>query len=147
MNKALFVSIDEKRAEPQEGLDEYKTGKRKSSGCTRLHAKFQIYIPSPKTNLSTNATRETLCSLERLKIQDNLCSIKNGLQKRRNEETMLGEMMHLTALKVNEKRETVEIVKYILLNNFPVEEKKNDIILYQHLVHRNRISLKMFLSI
>ena len=120
MNKALFVSIDEKRAKPQEGLDEYKTGKRKSSGCTRLHAKFQIYIPSPKTNLSTNSTRETLCSLERLKIQDNLCSIKNGLQKRRNEETMLGEMMHLTALKVNEKRETSYSYEYSITLNLPL---------------------------
>ena len=52
-----------------------------------------------------------------MKVQDNLRSIKNELQKRRNDENMLGEMMHLTALKVNEKRETVAVVKYIFLND------------------------------
>ena len=62
VNEALFVSIDENGNEPQEGLDQYKTGKQNSSACTRLHAKFQIYIPSPKTSLSTKPTRETLCS-------------------------------------------------------------------------------------
>ena len=40
-----------------------------------------------------------------MKVQDNLRSIKNELQTRRNDEKMLGEMMHLTARRVNEKRE------------------------------------------
>ena len=32
--------------------------------------------------------------------------------------------MHFTAFKVNEKRETVVVVKYIFLNDITVEEKK-----------------------
>ena len=129
VNEALFVSIDENGAEPQEGLDQYKTGKQNSSAGTRPHAKFQIYIPSPKTNLSTKATRETLCSQERMKVQDYLRSIKNELQKRRIDEKMLGEMMHLTALKVNEKREVVVVVKYILLNDINCCYYYNDLLL------------------
>ena len=62
-----------------------------------------------------------------MKVQDSLRSIKNELQKRRNDENMLGEMMHLTALKVNEKRETVVVVRYIFLNDINytvIEEEK-----------------------
>ena len=59
-----------------------------------------------------------------MKVQDDLRSIKNELQKRRNDEIILGELMHFTAFKVNEKRETVKVVKYIFLNDITVEEKK-----------------------
>ena len=59
-----------------------------------------------------------------MKVQDNLRSIKNELQKRRNDEIIPGELMHFTAFKVNEKRETVKVVKYIFLNDITVEEKK-----------------------
>ena len=59
-----------------------------------------------------------------MKVQENLLSIKNELQKCRNDEIMLVEMMHLTALKVNEKRETVLVVEYIFLNDITGEEEK-----------------------